>query len=49
MRVTILPEKEVKSGDSWQTEFDNPAAKGKKVTVKTSYLGTEKVDGRRLR
>lgn len=45
MRMPILSDKEVKAGDAWQTEFDNPAVKGKKFTVKTTYLGTEKVDG----
>lgn len=41
----ILPDKAVKPGDSWTTELDNPAVKGKKVTVKTTYVGNDKVDG----
>ncbi|HLJ57699.1 MAG TPA: hypothetical protein VKT77_21870 [Chthonomonadaceae bacterium] len=45
MRMPILSDKQVKSGDSWQTEFDNPAVKGKKFTVKTTFAGVDKVDG----
>src|SRR5207248_1555 len=45
LRTPILPEKEVKAGDTWQTEFDNPAVKGKKFTVKTTFVGTDKVEG----
>jgi hypothetical protein len=45
MRMPILPEKAVKAGDSWQSEFDNPAVKGKKFTVKTTFAGMDKVDG----
>ncbi len=41
---TIFPEKPVKPGDSWEAEFDNPAVKGKKVTVKTTFVGIEKGD-----
>jgi hypothetical protein len=41
----IFPEKAVKAGDNWETSLDNPADKGKKLTVKTTYVGTEKVDG----
>ena len=41
----VLTDKEVKAGDSWTTEIDNPAAKGKKVAIKTTYVGTEKVGG----
>lgn len=41
----VLTDKQVKAGDSWTTEIDNPAAKGKKVTIKTTYVGTEKADG----
>lgn len=39
----ILPEKAVKAGDTWTTEYDNPAVKGKKFTVKTTFIGTDKV------
>lgn len=45
LNEVLLPEKPVKQGDSWETVLDNPAAKGKKVTVKDTYLGTEKVNG----
>lgn len=45
MRMPILAGKEVKAGDNWQSEFDNPAVKGKKFTVKTTFAGTDKVDG----
>src|SRR5262249_19773016 len=41
----IFSDKAVKPGDSWTTEIDNPAVKGKKVTVKTTYVGGDKVDG----
>jgi hypothetical protein len=41
----LFPEKAVKAGDSWETSLDNPTAKGKKFTVKTTYVGMEKVDG----
>ena len=41
----ILQDKEVKPGDTWQTEMDNPAAKGKKVIIKTTFVGIDKVDG----
>ncbi len=41
----VLPDKPVKAGDSWTTEIDNPAVKGKKVTIKTTYIGPDKVDG----
>jgi len=35
---TIFPDKAVKPGDSWEAEFDNPAVKGKKLTVKTTFV-----------
>ena len=41
----ILPEKPVKPGDSWTTEVDNPAVKGKKVKIKTTYVKADKVEG----
>jgi hypothetical protein len=44
----LLPEKDVKKGDTWTTEIDNPAVKDKKVTVKGTFLGTETVDGTEL-
>lgn len=42
----ILTEKAVKTNDTWQTELDNPAVKEKKITVKDTYLGLDKVDGK---
>ncbi|HLK55509.1 MAG TPA: hypothetical protein VKU00_03040, partial [Chthonomonadaceae bacterium] len=41
----ILPDKPVKPGDSWKTEAKNPAAKDKKVSIKTTFVGLDKVDG----
>jgi hypothetical protein len=41
----VYPEKAVKAGDSWTTEVDNPQVKGKKATIKTTYVGAEKADG----
>lgn len=43
-----LTDKPVKAGDTWTTEFDNPAVKGKKFTAKSTYVGIEKVDGQDL-
>ena len=40
----IFPDKPVKPGDSWTAEIDNPTVKGKKVTIKTTYTGTDKVE-----
>lgn len=42
----FLPEKPVKPGDTWENEVDNPLLKDKKVDVKTTFVGTEKVDGK---
>jgi hypothetical protein len=41
----VFPERPVKVGESWTTELDNPAVKGKKVTLKTTLRGEEIVDG----
>lgn len=41
----VLPEKPVKPGDSWTTEVDNPRVKGRKVTIKSVYVGEDKADG----
>lgn len=41
----FLQTKEVKAGDTWETETDNLAVKGKKVKVKTTFVGLDKVDG----
>lgn len=42
----IFAGKAVKAGDSWDVSWDNPAAKGKKVTVKSTLVGTEKLNGK---
>ena len=44
----ILVDKAVKKDDTWETELDDPAVKGKKMTVKDTFLGTEKRDGKEL-
>lgn len=41
----LFPEKPVKAGETWQTELDNPIIKGKKVVVKGTFIGVEKLDG----
>jgi hypothetical protein len=43
---SILTDKALKTNDTWQTELENPAVKEKKVTVKDTYLGLDKVDGK---
>ncbi|HET6385796.1 MAG TPA: hypothetical protein VFJ58_20585 [Armatimonadota bacterium] len=48
MRMPILPDKAVVAGDSWQSTFDNPAVKGNKFTVRTTFVGMDKVDGANL-
>jgi hypothetical protein len=42
----ILTDKEVKPGESWTTEFENPIVKEKKVAVKTTFVGMDKVEGK---
>ncbi len=42
---TILTDKSVKAGDTWATELDNPILKGKKATVKGTFVGIETVEG----
>ena len=42
----LMPEKPVKAGDSWTTELDNPMVKGKKFSVKTTFVGIEKLEGK---
>ena len=42
----ILTDKPVKTNDTWETELENPVVKDKKVVVKSTYLGVEKVDGK---
>jgi hypothetical protein len=44
----VLTDKPVKTGDTWETELENPAVKGKKLTLKSTFLGTEKRDGKEL-
>jgi hypothetical protein len=41
----LMTDKEVKKGDTWTTEIENPAVPDKKVSVKGTYLGTETIDG----
>lgn len=43
---SLLTEKTVKTNDTWETELENPAVKAKKIKVKDTYLGLEKVDGK---
>ena len=45
MSDVLLPEKEVKSGESWETEIDNPTRTNKKYKIKSTLLGIEKIDG----
>lgn len=42
----ILPEKPVKPNDTWETVLNNPAVVDRKITVKGTYLGLEKIDGK---
>ena len=42
----IFPDKPVKAGDSWTSDLDNPAVKDKKVTIKTTFVGADKDDGK---
>lgn len=44
--TSLLTDKLVKANDTWQTELDNPAVKEKKVTVKDTFLGIDKIDGK---
>lgn len=46
LSANLLTEKSVKPNDTWETEVENPAVKEKKVKVKSTYLGLEKVDGK---
>jgi hypothetical protein len=41
----VYPEKTVKAGESWEVVQDNPMVKGKKFTMKMTFVGVEKVDG----
>lgn len=42
----ILTDKPVKLNDTWVTEVENPVVKEKKVIVKDTYVGTEKIEGK---
>jgi hypothetical protein len=42
----VLTDKAVKPNDTWQNELENPAMKEKKVVVKDTYLGLDKIDGK---
>jgi hypothetical protein len=44
----LFTDKPVKKDDTWQIELENPVVKGKKVTIKATYLGSDKVDGKDL-
>ncbi|MCC6730331.1 MAG: hypothetical protein IT208_13420 [Chthonomonadales bacterium] len=41
----LPPSKAVRAGDAWRSEIDNPAVKGRKLVVKTTLVGAEKVQG----
>lgn len=45
LQMALLPDKAVKPGDSWTNDQDNPAVKGKKIAIKTTYVSTDKVNG----
>lgn len=40
----LFPEKAVAPGGTWQTELANPMVKGKKILVKDTFIGMDKVD-----
>ena len=42
----VLTDKALKPSDTWQNELENPAVPEKKVLVKDTYFGLEKIDGR---
>lgn len=44
----VLPDKPVKPGDKWEYELDNPVVKDKKVTIKGTFVGYEKVEETRV-
>ena len=41
----VFPDHPVKPGESWKSEVDNPAVKGKKVSIKTTFVGPDKSEG----
>ncbi len=44
MQDYLLPEKAVKPGESWEAELPNPLVPDKKVKVKTTFVGMDKLD-----
>ena len=46
MGNVVFPAAAVAEGAEWTTEYTNPAVEGKKVQVKTKFLGMEKLDGK---
>ncbi|MCW3055644.1 MAG: hypothetical protein JWN14_4814 [Chthonomonadales bacterium] len=42
----VLTDKTVKPNDTWRSELENPAVPEKKVILKNTYLGIEKLDGK---
>ena len=44
----LLPDKEVRSGDNWETELPNPLVPSKKIKVKTNYVGMDKLNDVRV-
>ena len=42
----IFSEKPVKAGDSWSTDAENPVVKDKKFSIKTTFVGLDKVEGK---
>lgn len=48
MQITdvILTDKALQVNDTWETAIDNPAVPEKKITLKDTYLGLEKIEGK---
>ncbi|MBM3495329.1 MAG: hypothetical protein FJX72_13565 [Armatimonadetes bacterium] len=44
MQDYLLPEKPVKAGDTWENALPNPLDKDKKLQVKTTFVGMDKVE-----
>jgi hypothetical protein len=44
MQDYVLPDKPVKAGDAWENELPNPLFKDKKVQVKTTFVGMDKLE-----
>lgn len=47
MSNVIFPEKSVRRGETWKTITDGPILK-QKITYATTFVGTERMDGRKL-